>query len=79
MLVPTTIANIKRLQNSPDGNPSWGIVTRDGMAYRTKPNAAVVYVLSEASVGKRGMLTIERGQIVGWEESPSCTSPSPSP
>lgn len=59
-----TIAALKRLRNSPDGNPRYNVLFTDGTAVATKADAAVAYGIENPELAGPCEVTLEHGQLV---------------
>lgn len=62
--VEITVGELKRMLNSPDGNPAWMVVASDGRQWRTASDHAVGYAVDDSLVGLRVELTVRAGQVV---------------
>ena len=65
------IRDLKRLSNSAEGNPRWGIAIMEAsgplLIYRTKHNISDAYILSGHHVGRTATLTIDNMQVTNIE------------
>ena len=65
------IRDLKRLPNSTEGNPRWGIAIMESsgplLIYRTKHNIQDAYILSGNHIGRTATLTIDNMQVTNIE------------
>lgn len=71
MRLPARIVELKRRQNTKDGNPRFHVITEGGGSFPTLPDGQVGYTIQNF-VGKDVILTIDTSNnVVGVEGAPT--------